>query len=238
MLQVGVSQGLGSPLGLVVPVTQPCRPRIRDRFAIRETELCASVLGLLAVDVRSTVFDVEDEPDFDAGVGYGDFYAHSTRLVDGVLDVRVLVTIEHTPDLVEVARRRAPLVIVSGMSNQRTWVKATGTEVDPDLAPFHELQVLRFGHLSLRVNADYPPRLLVGDTSSSRPLRPLGATYHQSVTGCVSAALHRCIVACASGTMKRGGVELGDGAVASAQIAPGDGLAFPCAEVGQRIEGR
>ena len=81
-----------------------------NALAAREAQLIRPPLHVMTTDPRGLVLDVQHEPEFNARVGDGDFDCALSGVVHGLLKVRVLVDVEHAPDLVEVGipASRAP----------------------------------------------------------------------------------------------------------------------------------
>ena len=63
-------------------------------------KFCRSGLSFVSADVGGLILKVEDEPQFDAGIGNGQADPIVFRLLDGFSNVQMRIDVKYTPDLV------------------------------------------------------------------------------------------------------------------------------------------
>ena len=75
-------------------------------FPLDGPEVAGPTLSVATIDMGGPIFVMEDEPEFEAGVGESDADVALSSFVDRLGEVGVLVDIEDAPDFVEVDLRR------------------------------------------------------------------------------------------------------------------------------------
>ena len=73
-------------------------------------QLCRSQLSLVSADVGGLILEVEDEPQFNAGIGNGQADPIVFRFLDSLPHVRMRIDIEYAPDLIMSPSSASPLV--------------------------------------------------------------------------------------------------------------------------------
>ena len=93
-------RGLGR-VGFLVSVEEPASLRFGNGLAFDESQLVGSMLDGVTIHVGGLVREVEDEPQFEAGVRDGGPDARVAGFGYGALEVGMGIDVEHAPDLVE-----------------------------------------------------------------------------------------------------------------------------------------
>ena len=157
-------------------------PRVRPNF-IRPS------LHVMTTDPSGLVLDVQHEPEFNARVGDRDFDCALSRVVHGLLKMRVLVDVEHAPDLVEVGipASRAPSSHVflrptdEGSGSHAGVCNVNDHLVSVETSPPGQIMGLRY--LALGEDPEDAPRF-PPDMVASR--EPAGRLYHGPVASVTS----------------------------------------------------
>ena len=84
-----------------VSVEEPASLRFGNGLAFDESQLVGSMLDGVTIHVGGLVREVEDEPQFEAGVRDGGPDARVAGFGYGALEVGMGIDVEHAPDLVE-----------------------------------------------------------------------------------------------------------------------------------------
>ena len=87
--------------GFLVSVEEPASLRFGNGLAFDESQLVGSMLDGVTIHVGGLVREVEDEPQFEAGVRDGGPDARVAGFGYGALEVGMGIDVEHAPDLVE-----------------------------------------------------------------------------------------------------------------------------------------
>ncbi len=142
------TQGFGPPLRVGVAGEEDVDGARLESLGVGDAKVGGEALGLVAVECGGLVLLVEDEPEFEAGIGERDVDPASAGLGDGLFEVRVLVDVEDAPDLVEVSTLLASaspvrsLMFASAL-DEAEWRHAGLGEVDVDVVapagPLHEV---------------------------------------------------------------------------------------------------
>ncbi len=105
-------------------------------LGLDDTEILCAALGVMTINVGGLVFEMEEEPQLKARVGEGDIDVALTRFVQCLGEVRVLIDVKYTPDLVVVGVVGSPtrlppsLLMLAGTLDEGERSEAGFCEVD------------------------------------------------------------------------------------------------------------
>lgn len=135
-------EGLSASGRRVVALLQQTE-RLRCEHLAAAEEILAAVLGDLAIDPGSLILEVQDEPQLETRVGDRKLDVVVATQGDRLSDVRMLVDVEHAPDLVErptATSAGVPLVALPPLDRSFYELKRAAAErIDRDKYSFAEL---------------------------------------------------------------------------------------------------
>ena len=117
-------------------------------------QVTAPPLYCVAVNVGPLIFDMQNEPQLEAGVGHRCADAALAGFMDGSVYFGMLVAIEDTPDLVEVVCVTIIPCLKSSSPDQSHRGEAAGTKLELHLMPLDGMEVLLLRDFALGEHAD------------------------------------------------------------------------------------
>lgn len=191
-------------------------------------QVTAPPLYSVTVNVGPLIFDMQNEPQLEAGVGHRRVDAALAGFMDGLVYFGMFVAIEDTPDLVEVVCATISPCLKSSSPDQSHRGEAVGIpKLELHLMPLDGMEVFLLRDLALGEHAD--DRSLFPNAGSRSPvllrthrhLRYIRATCWLSLRSCLS-----------DGLPELSWIQRRDAAVAAAKVPPANGLVAPRLEIG------
>lgn len=194
-------------------------------------QVTAPPLYSVTVNVGPLLFDMQNEPQLEAGVGHRRVDAALAGFMDGLVYFGMFVAIENTPDLVEVVCATIGLCLKSSSPDQSHRGEAVGIpKLKLHLMPLDGMEVFPLRDFALGEHAD--DRSLFPKAGSCSPVflrTQRHLKYVRSSGTCCLSRLRSCL---SDGMLELRWIQRRDAAVAAVKVPPANGLVAPRLEIG------